>query len=116
MNLLEISLKTNKWAVGDKPTSADRLALENLTYAPNPDAHPFTFAWWAIADRYTPAIKKTWPDAPTGCKISAKAQERDAQPKSEPKKVQESKSIEKEKAAASDDDSLEGFDPFGEPD
>ena len=85
MNLLEVSLKTNKYAAGDKLTSADRLAHENLAYAPNPDAHPHTFAWWAVTDRYTPAVKKTWPDAPAGCKICAKAQEKDTVKKSEPK-------------------------------
>ena len=73
LNLLEVSLKSNKFAAGDKPTSADRLALESLAYAPNPDAHPFTFAWWATTDRYTPAVKKTWPDAPAGNAIVAKA-------------------------------------------
>ena len=113
MNLLEISLKTNKWAAGDKPTSADRLALENLAYAPNPDAYPFTFAWWAIADRYTPAVKKTWPDAPTGCKITAKAQEKDTQSKSAPKKAEGSKQVAGQKQDLGED-SLEGFDPFGE--
>ena len=85
LNLLEISLKTNKYAAGDKLTCADRLAHENLAYAPNPDAHPHTFAWWAVTDRYTPAVKKTWPDAPAGCKICAKAQEKDAEKKPEPK-------------------------------
>ena len=103
LNLLEISLKTNKWAAGDKPTSADRLALENLAYAPNPDAHPFTFAWWAIADRYTPAVKKTWPDAPAGCKILAKAQEKVAQSKSTPKKAVRFELVEGQKQDSGDD-------------
>ena len=65
LNDLEESLETNQWAAGDKPTSADREALEKLEYPPNPDTHPYTFAWWAIADRFNSEIQKSWP-APAG--------------------------------------------------
>lgn len=64
LNELESILINSRWVTGDKLTSADKEALEMLTYSPNPDSHPHTFAWWSLINRSTPAIRDSWPKAP----------------------------------------------------
>jgi len=75
LNELESILKNTAWVAGDKLTSADKEALEMLEYPPNPDSHPHTFAWYTMANRFTPAIRNSWSQAPAGFKGNKGKQE-----------------------------------------
>ena len=91
--------------------------MKALEYAPNPDTHPHTFAWWSIASRYAPAAMNSWPAAPTGTiapKGAAKPQKAASQPKKDAKPKKEVKKADKKEAEGSDSDP--NFDPFASAD
>ena len=54
---LELSNSTYRAA----PTAADVEAFNSFNGEwPNVDTHPYTFAWYSLVIKFTPAVKETW--------------------------------------------------------
>jgi hypothetical protein len=51
---------------GAQPSQADHEALAEIGDTPiNPAEHPNLFAWWALASKFQPAVRASWPAADT---------------------------------------------------
>ena len=71
MTDFETKLKDNQWLAGQQPGAADKEALESMTSCPDVKTHPYTFAWWCLASKFTPAVRASWTagaGAPAGTK------------------------------------------------
>lgn len=60
MTDFETKLKDNQWLAGQQPGAADKEALESMTSCPDVKTHPYTFAWWCLASKFTPAVRASW--------------------------------------------------------
>ena len=65
---LEQQLETTQWVGGQKLSSLDKEAVEEIMAAGgvsliSPLTSPNTYAWYAFASKFTPEVRQSWPKA-----------------------------------------------------
>jgi hypothetical protein len=56
----EATLSQQQWLSGATPGQTDKIAINEISETPDVKKHPFLFAWYSFASKFSPEMMASW--------------------------------------------------------